>query len=190
MPVPKGARSEEQNVTMLIKHWRERLIYAAASAFLAWHTLALVIAPAPSSSLLIGTLRELMQPYLTLLRLDNAWDFFAPTVPPGSKFQYIVENADGVSHEYSPSDELSWFHPSWYWFRSWYTAIIDDPDTYADAAISYFCRKHADLRPVSVILLDYRETGFTRQDYLAGKRPADPEFYVIHTVKQGECQSS
>jgi hypothetical protein len=178
------------SAAMIIKRWRERLMYAAASVFLAWHTLALVIAPAPSSSLLIGTLRDLMQPYLTLLRLDNDWGFFGPNVLPGSEFQYVVEDADRKTHDYSPSDELSWFHPSMYWFRSWYGSIISFPDLYADAAISYFCRKHADLHPVSVTLLDYRGTGFTREDYLAGKRPMDPEFYVVHTVKEAQCQGS
>src|SRR5260370_30682135 len=65
---------------MIWHPWRQRLTYLVMSAFVAWHTLAMVIAPAPESSVLVQTLRAALQPYLTLFRLDNPWNFFAPTI--------------------------------------------------------------------------------------------------------------
>jgi len=175
---------------MIVSRWRERLTSVAISAFLVWHTLALVVAPAPDGSLLIGSARAVLQPYLTLLRLDNTWDFFAPSVGTGDQFRYAVEDASGVFHTYAPLDELNWFHPAWFWFRSWHYSIIDNPDLYADAAAISFCRKHAALHPVSVVLLDYQEKAFTRDDYLGGKRPTDPEFFIVNTVKRVKCPAS
>lgn len=175
---------------MMSRGWRGRLTYLAVSAFVAWHALALVIAPAPDASLMIASLRAVVQPYLTLFRLDNAWDFFAPTVGKGDQFRYAVEDPTGEFHTFAPTEDLSWFHPAWFWFTSWHNAIIDNPELYADAAAASFCRKHAALRPVSVVLLDYKEKDFTRDDYRRGKRPTDPEFYIVKTVKRVKCPAS
>ncbi len=57
---------------MTAKVWRERMIYAAMSLFVAWHTLAMIVAPAPGESDLIKGLRIVLDPYLHFLRLDNS----------------------------------------------------------------------------------------------------------------------
>ena len=64
---------------MTAKVWRERVTYTAMSLFVAWHTLAMVVAPAPSTSDLIKGLRIVLDPYLHFFKLDNEWGFFAPT---------------------------------------------------------------------------------------------------------------
>ncbi len=48
--------------------------------FVAWHSIAMVVAPAPSTSDLIKMLRTVLDPYLHFFRLDNDWNFFAPDV--------------------------------------------------------------------------------------------------------------
>jgi hypothetical protein len=88
---------------MIWNSWRQRLTYLVMSAFVAWHTLAMVIAPAPASSVLVGTMRAALQPYLTLFGLDNRWDFFAPTIGSGSELHYSVEDAAGARHSFTPS---------------------------------------------------------------------------------------
>jgi hypothetical protein len=175
---------------MISKRWRERLTYVAMSAFVAWHALATVLAPAPDASDADQALRIAFQPYLSLFKLDNQWDFFAPNVGSGSQFRYIVEDVDGNQHPFMPDRELSWFHPRFFWFRSWFNAIFDASDVYADSAGAFFCRKHAALHPVSVILLEAEQGGFTPEDQLAGKRPLDPEFVTVTTVKKVECAKS
>ena len=80
---------------MISKPLRERLTYTAMSVFLAWHTVAMVLAPAPDNSVIAIALRPLFQPYLSLLRQDNRWDFFAPTVETGTELRYTLEDAAG-----------------------------------------------------------------------------------------------
>ena len=63
---------------MISKSLRERLTYTAMSVFVAWHTAAMLFAPAPDNSVIAIALRPVFQPYLSLFRLDNTWDFSAP----------------------------------------------------------------------------------------------------------------
>ena len=46
---------------MIWNRWRRRLTYVAMSAFVAWHTIAMVIAPAPYGSVSVQTLRTAFQ---------------------------------------------------------------------------------------------------------------------------------
>jgi hypothetical protein len=175
---------------MVSQRWRARLTYAAMSAFVAWHTLATVLGPAPDTSGTAKGLRAAFQPYLSLFRLDNQWDFFAPNVGRGFQLRYIVEDSAGNHHPFVPDRELSQFHPGFFWFRSWYYAVIDESATYADSAAAYFCRKHAALHPVAIILLDAEQKDFTPEDRVNGKHPRDPEFVTVSTVKKVECKGS
>jgi hypothetical protein len=172
---------------MISKLWRERLTYAAMSTFVAWHALAIIIAPAPDGSEAVKALRIPFQQYLSFCKLDNQWDFFAPNVGSGSQLRYIVEDINGNHHPFVPDRELSWFRPSFFWFRSWFNMISDEPDMYADSAGAFFCHKHAELRPIAVILLEAAQEDFTPEDQLAGKHPLDPEFVTVTTVKKVEC---
>jgi hypothetical protein len=68
---------------------------------------------------------------------------------------------------------------------------MDKPDVYGDLAAAFFCRKHAALHPVSIILLDAEQTrDFTPEDQLNGKHPLDPEFVTVTTVKKIACKGS
>jgi hypothetical protein len=167
---------------------KHRLIYLVMSLFIAWHTLAIIVAPAPEDSAMAQALRNaLLQPYLSFFRLDNAWDFFAPNVENGSQFRYVIEDKDGTNHTFVPADELSWFHPNYFWFRSWYYAIMDEPERYVDIAAAVFCRKHASLHPAAVTFLDVHEEDFTQEDYLAGKHRLDPEFLKENILERVQC---
>jgi hypothetical protein len=170
---------------MIWNRWGQRLTYLVMSAFVAWHTLAMVIAPAPDSSV-ARTARVALQDYLTLFRLDNPWNFFAPVIS-GSLLRYSVEDADGVSHTFTPTEQLNWFHPDYIWFRDWYDAIMDYPEVYADRNGALLCRKHALLRPVSITFLEYEQHDFTPADQLSGKHPMDPEFTNVNILTTVKC---
>ena len=156
------------------------------SVLVAWHTVAIMVAPAPESHV-TQSLRVLLQPYLTLLRLDNPWDFFAPNVGEGSRFRYVVEDKDGLRHTFNPAAQLSWFNPNFFWFRSWYYAIMDDPELYADAAAARFCNEQSALYPVAVTLLELQEERFTPADLLGGKNRTDPKFITMKKIKRVKC---
>ena len=174
---------------MISNTWRERLTYAAMSVFVAWHTLALVVAPAPGSSVTVQGLRVVLQPYLSLLRLDNGWNFFAPYSGSlnMSQFRYVIEDRAGEKRTFTPEAEFSTISLSYFWFRGWYDEIIDHPEDYADIAVALYCREHASLHPMAITLLEIQENAFTHTDLLAGKERWDPEFVTEKTIKHATC---
>jgi hypothetical protein len=177
---------------MISDRGRKRLTYTAMSLFLAWHTLALVVAPAPISSLMANRLRVALQPYLSLLRLDNPWNFFAPSSGRlnTSQFRYLIEDKTGQKRIFMPEAEFSGFGAGYFWFRGWYNEIIDHPDDYADIAAALYCRKHATLYPVSVTLLELQEKDFMQTDFLAGKDRWSPEFVTEKIIRRVPCPAS
>jgi len=171
---------------MLSKRWRERAIYAAMSAFVAWHSFAILVAPAPDSAAKLA-LRPLLHPYLTLLGLDNPWDFYAPNIDTGYQFRYLVESADGASRTFVPVEEVSWYRPNFWWIRQWQDAIVDAPDVNADLAGALLCQQHAALHPAAVTLMKAAQKDFSPDDYLHGKQPLDPDFVNETIVKRVAC---
>jgi len=175
---------------MVSKSWRDRLTYAAMSAFLAWHTAAMVITPAPNASRAVQAVRAPFEPYLGLFRLDARWDFFAPYIEMESQFRYVVEDKDGAQHPFRPTEGLNWFHPTFIWSWALSEAVVWYPETYTDSVAVYLCRKHAALYPVAVTMLEAEVRYFTPEDQLAGKHPTDPEFVTENNVKRVECPGS
>jgi hypothetical protein len=169
---------------------RERAVYLVMSAFLAWHTVAIVVAPAPDGGVIASSLRTVQQPYLTFFRLNNIWSFFAPNVGPLSELRYFIEDEAGNRHDFRPVADLNWHHPMLFWGRSWHYAIMDEPERFAEVAGLLFCRKHAALHPASVTLVEYKQEPFTPDDHLAGKDPMDPEFVTVDPIKLITCHGS
>jgi hypothetical protein len=175
---------------MISKPLRERLTYVVMSVFVAWQATATLLAPAPDNGVIAIALRPVFQPYLSLLRQDNTWDFFAPTVENGTELRYILEDAAGREQTFTPTRELSWYHPNYFWERSWYYAIIDDTDTSAESAAAFFCRKHATLHPVAITFAKFDRLYFAAADRLSGKSPTDPEFLDETVLSRVPCPHS
>ena len=170
--------------------WRHRLAYLAMSLVVGWHALAVMLAPAPDNSEALQSLRFVLQPYLSMLRLDNNWSFFAPSVGKHAQFRYVVEDAAGTEHTFVPTEERSWSlagYVLWREFKYLYEGIMEDPDGRGDAMGAFLCRKHASLRPLSVTLVEVREKDFWREDFLRGKRPLDSEFVIVNPLRRVEC---
>jgi hypothetical protein len=172
---------------MIAKRWRQRAVYAAMSAFVAWHSFAILVGPAPGDSEDVDRLLSLLHPYLTLLALDNQWDFFAPGINSSYKIRYELESAGGASHEFTPEGDWKWYHPSFYWFTEWRDAISDEPEVYAPFAGEQFCREHAALRPIAVTLVKVEQTEFWPQDYLAGRHPFDSDYVTEEILMRVPC---
>lgn len=170
---------------MISKRWRERLIYLAMSLFVGWHTLTMVLGPNSSST--AQSFRVVLQPYLSLFRLDNNWAYFAPSAGKHSQFRYVITDVGGREHTFVPSRELNWYLPTDMWFKNWYYTIIEFPDNFGDFFAALFCREHAALKPVSITLLAIQEQDFSPEDHLRGKHPLDPEFIAVDTLKHVEC---
>jgi len=176
---------------MISIQWRERLTYLMMSLVVGWHGFAIVVAPAPDSSATVQSFRLLLQPYLSLFRLDNAWNFFAPSVGRHSQFRYVIEDTAGKEHTFVPSQELNWSIPRYVWWREFkylYDGIMEAPEIRGDAIAALLCRKHASLDPVSIPLLQIQEQDFRPEDHLRGKHPLDPEFVTVNTLRRVNCR--
>jgi hypothetical protein len=172
---------------MLPKAWRQRVSYVVMSAFVTWHSFAIVVAPAPRSSEVVQNLRSLLHPYLTVLSLDNRWNFFAPNVYSGYRLHYIVADADGATHTLVPLDEFNWYSPSFIWMSKWHHAIVVAPQLFADPAVALFCREHITSKPIQVTLANVKQKKFSPQDHLDGKYPFDTEFVAESVIKRVQC---
>lgn len=171
----------------MAKVWRERLMYAGVSVFVVWHTLAMIVAPAPDSSDLVRGMRTVFGPYLHFFRLDNKWGFFAPEVASGVILRYVIKDDAGVLHRFDPDAALNWFHPSSIWFRSLYLELLENPEDLGETFAAFFCRKHAELHPVTITLFVVDQEDYGPLDRLRGKEPLDPEFVKVSPVKSFEC---
>ena len=172
---------------MTAKVWRERVTYTAMSLFVAWHTLAMVVAPAPGTSDLIKGLRTVLDPYLHFFRLDNDWGFFAPDVASGIVLRYVIKDDAGTLHRFDPEAGLNWFLPSAIWLRGWYLALLENPDDFGVQFAALFCREHAALHPVTITLFAVDQQNYGPLDRLRGKQPLDAEFVKVTTVKSFPC---
>ena len=170
--------------------WRSRLLYGAMSAFVTWHTMALIVGPAPRESDIAKALRPLTNPYLDLLYLNVGWGFFAP-VGMTAEFRYTVVDAEGKSRVFSPTRGLHFAHPHTLWLKDRYRTVSQHVDAYGRAAAAEFCRKHAALKPVEIALYEIeQEKEFTPKDHLAGKTPLDAEFATKIKLADYKCTKS
>ena len=169
------------------KKWRAPAAYSAFSLFLAWHTIATLLSPAPANNVIVRSFRSLFQPYLTLTGIDTTWDFFSP-LSRSYLFQYAIEDADGKQHIYTPIADVSWLTPNHRWDERIFATLISNPALIGDYFATEFCRQHAALKPLSVTLLYLDEHDYWPQDYFAGKqRTTDPANYTLTPVLRAAC---
>jgi len=169
------------------QRWRERLLYSAMSLFVAWHAFIMLVGP--NSSETAGSIRRLVQPYLSFFRLESTWSFFAPSVGKHSQFRYVIEESAGHARTFVPVPELNSLLPSYYLIKHSYDAVVAFPELHAELFAAMFCRKHAALRPSYVTLQVALEQEFSPADQLAGKNPLDPDFVKVETLLRVPCES-
>ena len=169
------------------KLWQGRATYAAMSMLVAWHTLAIIFAPAQHSRAGVAPLRSVLHPYLTLFALDNYWTFFAPNVNGGYQFRYRLEGADGRRFMFIPIEDESWYSPRFWWIKQWQDAIVYNPEINADLAGRLLCREHPSLQPIAVTLIKIEKKDFSPEDHLRGSHPLDLEFVNEKIVKRVPC---
>lgn len=170
--------------------WRDRLVYGAMSLIVGWHSLAMIVAPMPDDSAPVKMFRSILQPYLSLFRLDNKWNFFAPSVGKHLQFRYVVEDAKGHQHVFipvlEPSESIA-HYVMWREFKYFYEGVMEAPDLRGYAIAPKLCKRHASLQPISISLLQVQEEVFSPDDYLRGHRPQDPEFMTVNVLAKIDC---
>ena len=169
--------------------WRQRLTFVVMSLAVTWHSIAMIVSPAPNDSELEQSLRYLFHPYLELFRLETPWGFFAP-VGKHAQFRYVMEDGDGNSHTFTPTEEPSPSVARYVWWRELkylYDGVMANPEFRGDSAGALLCQRHAALRPRSVTLLEVTEQDYQPRDAFLGKAPLDPEFVAIVPLRRIAC---
>jgi len=169
--------------------WRQRLIYLVMSMVVAWHSLAMVVSPAPNDSALVQSLRSVFHPYLELFRLETPWGFFAP-VGKHAQFRYVITDVTGNENTFTPTEEPSRSVARYVWWREFkylYDGVMAHPEFRGDVAAALLCQRHASLQPRSVTLLEVAEQDYRPQDELLGKRPLYPQFVAIIPLRRVAC---
>jgi hypothetical protein len=167
---------------------RNRILYAAGSLFLAWHLIAMLLAPLPDRNDIVRSFRALYQPYLSFFGLDTTWDFFSP-IGTGHQFRYTIEDADGKEHTFSPIEDVNWLLPERRWYERAFTELMNDPETYGSYFAALYCRKHAALKPVSILLVEMQEQRFRPKDQMSGKHPYEPPYVLANPLMRADCRA-
>ena len=93
---------------------RRKTIITVQSLFLLWHSLALVVGPAPGSYSM-GKVYPIFKPYLQFLQIDTTWGFFSPEPGTGIVLRYDVEDSSGREYYFKPFPTLTlkWQFAAW-----------------------------------------------------------------------------
>jgi hypothetical protein len=65
--------------------------------------------------------------------------------------------------------------------------MLEEPERYGDIVGAALCKEHAELKPISVTLIEVEQKDFEREDRRAGKSPFDLEFLDTKMVKTVQC---
>jgi len=182
-----AANRSRLSAMTISKRWRQGPIYLAASLFLGWHTIAMMLSPVPPNNVIVQSFRNVFQSYLTLTGTDTTWDFFSP-LGNSYQFRYTIEDANGNQRTFAPITEVSWLTPNQRWNERIYATIISYPSLIGNYFAKSFCREHAALKPVAITLFWIEENGFGPQDYLLGKHPStDPKNFNVEPLLRADC---
>ncbi len=161
------------------KPFRSPWLTLAASLFLIWHSLVIVIGPAPGSYLL-GRVYRVFDPYLSFFHLENYWAFFAPNPASGNLLRYAVRDEYGQQHIFKLTEDHRRSEPAYLRHTTFYTAISDHKDPgYTASAARYLCQRHAGLKPASIVFITGQQLRLPRQAWLDGKRPLDDDYMEV-----------
>jgi hypothetical protein len=158
----------------------------AASLFVLWHGLAMVVAAGPPSHAM-ANVYPIFRPYLRALQLDNQWGFFSPAPGNGRALRYTVEDAAGGSHQFRLTEELDRRHPLFFRYTTLYANIEPDLPHYVTSAARHLCRRHADLTPVRVTFVVRHQLSISADSYAAGHRPLDEDYTRSESLEPVAC---
>lgn len=153
---------------------RRRIIVVTQSLFLLWHSLALVVGPAPGSYSM-GKIYPAFKPYLEFLQMDNSWGFFSPEPGPGIVLRYDIEDTSGREYHFKPFEGTD-RTGSIGLRRSALGYRLSLDDSFKESFARLLCRKHANLASVKVRLILIRQKLLSPEAYASGHRPLDEDF--------------
>jgi len=158
-----------------------RIGYAAFSAFIAWHVVAITIVGPFSKSYLRDGLMQIFGGYLDLTELNRGWPFYAPDPSFGRIMRYQTIAADGKTTLYPLTQAREKFDHAYFRYTNFYFYLFDNPrysktKHYDKSVARFLCRRHQNegISAINFIVID--QSRFTYLDYQKGARPLDQTF--------------
>lgn len=160
--------------------------YVLASLFLVWHTLALVIGPAPGSDLM-SRIYPVFVPYLDGFNLNNQWGFFAPDPHAGSLLRYGLETTGGERRALHLTEDLSRGDAGFLRYSSLYLTLARQREPFLQAASNYLCRRHEAEQPLAIQFFAGHQLRLGPEQYRAGARPLQDEYVSVEYFEPIAC---
>lgn len=152
---------------------RSALAELGLATVVAWHALAIAVAPYPGCRLK-AAVHPWFEPYLRAFYLEHDWRFFGPLPAAGRLLRARVTDGDGAIHEIPLTEAASRESPLFFRrLRLWDAVGPARPETTRSVSL-HLCRLHAGLRPRSVQLVRLHQLTVDDEQYRAGVRPLDP----------------
>ncbi len=159
------------------------------SFFLAYHVLAISIAPAPDSYLRRQII-PFFQPYLTLFRLGNHWAYFAPDPASGILLRYRLRGSDGKIYIFKLTEDLVRRDPNFSRLASLFSKLPEMNPKYKASAACYLCGMHAELHPIQFEWIQGHQIRLSPWEWRRGGRPLDDDFMKIKPEEWIACSST
>lgn len=156
------------------------------SVFIVWHMIAMMVVGPFHESKIRATLYPVFKEYLWLVKLDGPWSFYAPNVAYGTIFRYETVSSSGERKTYPLTEAKKKYEHGYVRNINFYLYFFFNPkytkeQGYDTSVARYLCAQHVGSDVKEIIFKRYVQKRFTPQDYLAGKKPLDPEF-LKHTA--------
>jgi len=155
--------------------------YVLMSLFIIWHVVGIAIVGPFDRSYMRDGLMKIYRPYLAFFHLNQSWPFYAPNPFPGSILNYQTTDASGVTRVYPLTQGREKFDHAYFRYTNFYAYLFSDPKYtqkkgYDKSVARFLCNRHFKENIVSIEFVLLSQKPFSREDYLSGKRPLDPEF--------------
>lgn len=151
------------------------------SLFIIWHSVGIVIVGPFDKSYMRDGLMKVYQTYLATFHLNQSWPFYAPNPVLGSILNYQTVSSTGDIKTYPLTQAREKFDHAYFRYTNFYAYLFSNPKYsrkkgYDKSVARYLCSQHRGEDVVSINFILMNQKRFTRDDYLAGKRPLDDEF--------------
>lgn len=133
--------------------------------------------------------------YLSVLRLNRAWPFYAPNPQLGIIMRYETVDAHGKSQVHPLTEAYGRYQHAYARYSNVFVYLFEYPDYtrergFDKSVARYICEQHKqeDVREINFIVLNQKI--FTHEDYQNGKDPLDPEFVERKVFGPYSCDES
>jgi len=166
----------------------QRVAWTLGSAFVLWHSAALLLGTAPPSYL-HGQLMPLFRGYIEALHLDGRWAFFAPDPTAGRLLRYRVEQRSGASSEFVFTESLRRADPAYLRFTTMSSAADAAYPEVMHSVAQMLCRRHAALTPQRIHFVGLQQIRITPEEVEAGEHALDPSHLRRVDIGSVPCES-